>query len=103
VTEGIFAVLYVSIMGLRPTRCYKTTVFLHLYLQLFYCILKMYSIAQNQFQHCETKGRHVGVRNATEISRFFSIYQDGGRRHLGFSKFQFSTVGGFKRVEICRH
>jgi len=25
VTEGIFAVLYVSIMGL--TRCYKTTVF----------------------------------------------------------------------------
>ena len=29
VTEGIFAVLYVSIMGL--TRFYKTTVFLHLY------------------------------------------------------------------------
>jgi len=28
VTEGIFAVLYVSIMGL--TRFYKTTVFLHL-------------------------------------------------------------------------
>jgi len=27
VTEGIFAVLYVSIMGL--TRFYKTTVFLH--------------------------------------------------------------------------
>jgi len=34
VTEGIFAVLYVSIMGL--TRFYKTTVFLHLYLQFFY-------------------------------------------------------------------
>jgi len=30
VTEGIFAVLYVSIMGL--TRFYKTTVFLHLYI-----------------------------------------------------------------------
>jgi len=29
VTEIIFAVLYVSIMGL--TRCYKTTGFLHLY------------------------------------------------------------------------
>jgi len=26
VTEIIFAVLYVSIMGLRPTPCYKTTV-----------------------------------------------------------------------------
>jgi len=32
VTEGIFAVLYVSIMGL--TRFYKTTVFLHLYTSL---------------------------------------------------------------------
>jgi len=32
-TEGIFAVLYLSIMGL--TRCYKTTVFLHVYLQFF--------------------------------------------------------------------
>ena len=31
VTEGIFAVLYVSIMGL--TRFYKTTVFLHLCIQ----------------------------------------------------------------------
>jgi len=31
-TEGIFAVLYVSIMGL--TRFYKTTVFLHLYWQI---------------------------------------------------------------------
>jgi len=30
VTEGIFAVLYVSIMGL--TSCYKTTVFLHLFI-----------------------------------------------------------------------
>jgi len=29
VTEIIFAVLFVSLMGL--TRCYKTTVFLHLY------------------------------------------------------------------------
>jgi len=29
VTEGIFAVLYVSVMDL--TRFYKTTVFLHLY------------------------------------------------------------------------
>jgi len=34
VTVGIFAVLYVSIMGL--TAFYKTTVFLHLYLQFFY-------------------------------------------------------------------
>jgi len=33
-TEGIFAVLYVSIMGL--TRFYKTTVFFNLYLQFFY-------------------------------------------------------------------
>ena len=30
VPKRIFAVLYVSIMGL--TRCYKTTVFVHLYL-----------------------------------------------------------------------
>jgi len=29
VTERIFVVIYVSIMGLKP--CYKTTVFLHLY------------------------------------------------------------------------
>jgi len=36
VTEIIFAVLYVSIMVL--TRCYKTTGFLHLYLQFFYLI-----------------------------------------------------------------
>jgi len=34
VTEAIFAVLYVSIMGLA--RCYKTTGFLHSYLQFFY-------------------------------------------------------------------
>jgi len=35
VTEGIFVVLYVSIIGL--TRCYKMTeFFLHLYLQFFY-------------------------------------------------------------------
>jgi len=34
VTEGIFAVLYASIIGL--TRFYKTTVYLHLYLQFFY-------------------------------------------------------------------
>jgi len=34
VTERIFAVLYVSITGL--TRSYKTTVFLHLYVQFFY-------------------------------------------------------------------
>jgi len=33
VSEGIFAVLYVPVMGL--TRFYKTTVFLHLYLQFF--------------------------------------------------------------------
>ena len=31
VTEIIFAVLFVSLMGL--TRCYKTTVFLHLLIQ----------------------------------------------------------------------
>ena len=30
-TEIIFAVLFVSLMGL--TRCYKTTVFLHLYFE----------------------------------------------------------------------
>jgi len=34
VTEGIFAVLYVSVMGF--TLCYKTRGFLHLYLQFFY-------------------------------------------------------------------
>jgi len=34
VTEGIFVVLYVSITGL--TGFYKTTGFLHLYLQFFY-------------------------------------------------------------------
>jgi len=32
VTERLFAVLYVSIMGLA--RCYKTTVFLNIYLQI---------------------------------------------------------------------
>jgi len=58
-TEGIFAVLYVSIMGLR--RCHKTTVSLHLYLQFFYWMLKIYSISQNQFQQRETKDRHTGV------------------------------------------
>ena len=31
------------------------------------------------------------------------IFQDGGRRHLGFSKFQFLTVGMVKRVELHQH
>jgi len=35
---------------------------------------------------------------AAEIWRFFSIFQDGGRRHLGFSKFQiFNGQGGLER------
>ena len=33
----------------------------------------------------------------------FSIFQDGGRRHLGFFfKFQLLTVRRLKRVELCR-
>ena len=31
--------------------------------------------------------------------RDFSIFQDGGRRHLGFSKFKFLTVGTVTRVK----
>jgi len=101
VTEGIFAVLYVSIMGL--TRFYKTTVFLHLYLQFFYCILKIYSIAQKQFQHCETKGRHVRVQNATEIWRFFRFIKTAAAAILDFqnSNFQQSAASrGSKCVAI---
>ena len=45
-TEGIFAVLYVSIMGL--TRCYKMTVFLHLGLSIILlghiAILRAYAV-----------------------------------------------------------
>jgi len=54
VTEGIFAVLYVSIMGL--TRCYKMTVFWRLYLQFFTeFILHMCIIAQTHLRFCKNK------------------------------------------------
>jgi len=43
VTEGIFAVLYVSIMGL--TRCYKTTVF---YIYFIYTYKKVTDSAKNR-------------------------------------------------------
>jgi len=42
VTEGIFAVLYVSIMGL--TRFYKKTVFLHLSYVMAACVADAYII-----------------------------------------------------------
>jgi len=32
----------------------------------------------------------------------FSIFQDGGRRHLGFLNFEILMVGTFKRVKLCR-
>jgi len=71
-------------MGL--TRCYKTKVFLHLYFQFFYSILKIYSIAQNQFQQCETKGGHVPIitprRSFAEywkhfVARFNNVHASG--------------------------
>ena len=44
----------------------------------------------------------VDIRqNAAEICRF-SIFHDGGRRHLGFFKFQILTVGRLKRAELRR-
>jgi len=33
----------------------------------------------------------------------FSIFQDGGRRHLGFFKFHFLTVGRHNVAELRRH
>ena len=33
----------------------------------------------------------------------FSIFQDGGRRHLGFLNFKLLTVGRLKRVEMRRN
>jgi len=33
----------------------------------------------------------------------FFVIQDGGRRHLGFSKFQILTVGTVKRIELRHH
>jgi len=41
------------------------------------------------------------AETAAEIWRFF-IFQNGGRRHLAFFKFQFLTVGTYKQVEL-RH
>ena len=57
-TEGIFAVLYVSIMGL--TGFYKTTVF-YIAVLLLNVKIDVHSIAQNQFQQRETKDRHIGI------------------------------------------
>ena len=68
VTEGKFAVLYVSNMGL--THFYKTTVFLHLYLQFFCWMLKICSVAQNQFQQRKTKDRHIYWNNSTSLLSF---------------------------------
>jgi len=42
------------------------------------------------------------AQTAAEIWRFL-IFQDGGRRHLGFSKFQFLTVKTVKRVGLHQH
>ena len=33
----------------------------------------------------------------------FSIFQDGGRLYLGFSKCRHFRVGRFKRVQMCHH
>ena len=33
----------------------------------------------------------------------YSIFQDGGCRHLGFEKFKFLTVGTVKRFEMLHH
>ena len=39
------------------------------------------------------------------LSRYgdFSIFQDGGRRHLGFLKFEILTVGRLKNADLRRH
>ena len=74
VPKRIFAVLYVSIMGL--TRCYKTTVF-------YICtcsfstkfISQMHIIAQAYLRCCgiaKTNGRHTGILLA---------FKFGNRRH----------------------
>jgi len=54
VKERIFAVLYVSIMGL--TRCYKTKVFLHLHCSFSNkFILQICIIAQTYLRLCKNK------------------------------------------------
>jgi len=37
-----------------------------------------------------------------QTDAYFSIFQDGGRRHLGFSTFKIVMVGKFKRAKL-RH
>jgi len=63
VPKRIFAVLYVSVMGL--TRCYKTTVF-YIYICSFSTkfILQMYIIAQAYLRCCsvaKTNGSLTGI------------------------------------------
>jgi len=67
--KRIFAVLYVSVMGL--TRCYKTTVF-YIYICSFSTkfILQMYIIAQTYLRCCgvaTTNGSHTGILHAVSI------------------------------------
>jgi len=69
VTEIIFAVLYVSIMGL--TRCYKTTVFKHLYLQFFYWILFYMCILLHKpiYGFVKTNSSRIGILLLVSIFR----------------------------------
>ena len=67
--KKIFAVLYVSVMGL--TRCYKTTVF-YIYIRSISTkfILQMYTIEQAYLRWCgvpKTNGSHTGIRLAVLI------------------------------------
>ena len=74
VPKRIFAVLYVSVMGL--TRCYKTTVF-YIYICSFSTkfILQMYIIAQAYLWCC-------GVAKRMEvILEYYLRFKFGNRRH----------------------
>jgi len=55
VTEGNFAVLYVSIMGLT---CFHKTTFFTFIFAVFRLNVKD---IQNQFQQREIKDRHIGI------------------------------------------
>jgi len=76
VPKRIFAVLYVSVMGL--TRCYKTTDF-YIYICSFSTklILQMYIIVQAYLQRCgvaKTNGSHTAIQ-------YYLRFQFGNRRH----------------------
>ena len=47
----------------------------------------------------------ISLKSAQTRPRYrdFSIFQNGGRHHLGFSKFQIFKGGTVKRVELRHH